>query len=349
MDTHNFVPGIQHEIERKNVFEDVISLYSDKYKHVVCENYSWIKFKGEKALDAGGVSKDLFSAFFEEVYVRLFDGTYMLHPAMNPSIDISVFGTVGAVISHAFLTTGFLPDRISFPCLAAVLLGPTVASKISDKLLQSSFIESLSAHEANIMLSASQQTVSFSAALEADVIHVLSSYGCRRLPNPGNLEELTVQCARYVFLTMPSSALALMHSGIPQLHLPFWESYSLEEFHTLFISLAVSVQKVLNLLIEPEFDNPEQEKVWTYLCRLIGMMSHSELRGFLRFVTGSTFITVPTITVTFNRLSGLQRRPLSHTCSATLELSTKYTTATEFCSEFRSVLQSEGGWAMDGI
>ena len=103
MDTQNFVPGIQHEIERKNIFEDVISPYSDNYKQVPCEKSSWIKFKGKKTLDAGGVSEGLLSAFFEQVYVHLFDGTCMLHPAMNPSINICAFSTVGAVIFRGCL------------------------------------------------------------------------------------------------------------------------------------------------------------------------------------------------------------------------------------------------------
>ena len=281
--------------------------------------------------------------------MRLFDGAHMLQPALNPFIDMGVFCTVGAVISHAFLTTGFLPDRISFPCLASILLGPTTAAQISDKLLQMSFIESLSAHEATIMLNAAQQNDSFSADLEANIFRILSCYGCRHLPNPGYLEELPVQCARCVFLTMPASVLALMHGGIPHLHLPFWKSYSIDELHALLTSLTVSAQKIQDLLEEPQFATPEQETVWMYLSRLIGMLSYSELRGFLRFVTGSTLIIVLTIIVTFNRLSGLQRHPLSHTCTATLELLTLYTTATEFCSEFRSILQSESGWTMDVV
>ena len=79
-------------------------------------------------------------------------------------------------------------------------------------------------------------------------------------------------------------------------------------------------------------------------------MSGDELHTFLRFVTGSLVISVPNIDVIFNSLNALGRWPVSHTCSATLELSSTYNYLPEFVAEFRAVLSEPVySWRMDAV
>ena len=47
------------------------------------------------------------------------------------------------------------------------------------------------------------------------------------------------------------------------------------------------------------------------------------------------------ISVTFNRLDGLARRPIAHTCNFSLDLPTTYTTFSDFVSEFQAVFNNE--------
>ena len=66
--------------------------------------------------------------------------------------------------------------------------------------------------------------------------------------------------------------------------------------------------------------------------------------------TGSSVCSVQRITIIFNSLSGLARRPISHTCSNTLELSTTYCTFPEFAAEFQAILTDPiVTWYMDGL
>ena len=48
-------------------------------------------------------------------------------------------------------------------------------------------------------------------------------------------------------------------------------------------------------------------------------MREEEVRRFLKFVTGSAVLLSKRITVTFNSLNGIQRRPIAHTCDCNLE------------------------------
>lgn len=86
-----------------------------------------------------------------------------------------------------------------------------------------------------------------------------------------------------------------------------------------------------------------------YLLQYVGNMQKDKIRDFLRFVTGSSALVVDTITVTFNALSGLCRRPIPHTCSCTLELPVSYATLVEFSKEFDTLLSSEMAWIMNSV
>ena len=78
-------------------------------------------------------------------------------------------------------------------------------------------------------------------------------------------------------------------------------------------------------------------------------MTCEEVGLFLRFVTGSSVAIGKDISITFNNLSGLGRRPIAHTCSCLLELSVNYSTSIEFAAEFKQVLSSDLSWIMDAI
>ena len=71
LDTHQGCPRL---IRRDNVFEDVVALYRDHLNCILNEYPFRIKFLGEKAVDTGGVCRDLFSAFWSEAYDKAFDG-----------------------------------------------------------------------------------------------------------------------------------------------------------------------------------------------------------------------------------------------------------------------------------
>ena len=69
-----------------------------------------------------------------------------------------------------------------------------------------------------------------------------------------------------------------------------------------------------------------EERVYGYLLTLISGLRSDELRSFLRFVSGSSVLVSNKITLSFNSLAGLARRPISHTCTYWLELSIAYST-----------------------
>ena len=85
----NSVAGMEHVINRENLYSEVLDL--NRAGRIVEECPMFIKFKDEAAIDAGGVQKDMLSGFWEEAYKKLFEGSSILTPMIHPQIDLTVF------------------------------------------------------------------------------------------------------------------------------------------------------------------------------------------------------------------------------------------------------------------
>ena len=115
-----------------------------------------VRYENELAVDTGGVCRDLFSSFWEEAYLKVFDDETLLVPAINPNTDMASFPILGTVLSHGFMVCGYLPVRVAFPVLAAVLRGPSV--HISGAIIIESFIDYLTTHESLFLHDSIEQT-----------------------------------------------------------------------------------------------------------------------------------------------------------------------------------------------
>ena len=230
--------------------------------------------------------------------------------------------------------------------LASILLGSTV--EIPNDILVKSFAESLSCFEANIIKEAlSSSNGEFSAKMKAKLMSVLSRYGCRACPTPQTLLSQLVNLAKLEFQAKPMAAVCDISNGIPSNEKPFWHSYSVKEFYSLYLSLDATPEKVLMNLEEPTLDNESQARVFTYLQQFIGNMKNDELRRFLRFVTGTSVLLSGGISVSFNGSSGY---PMGRTCSCLLELSSKYISYLDFEREMHAILSDdEHNWQMNVI
>lgn len=189
---------------------------------------------------------------------------------------------------------------------------------------------------------------SFPGDVQSGLLNVYSRFDVREIPKPGNFLQLITSMAKFYFLRKPAAAISEIKSGIPDLHSDFWRRMTVADLYALYRALQVSTAKVLAMLDDTNVANQTQERIFGYLQQFIGNMQEDEVRNFLRFVTGSSVSLSRTISVSFNGLEGLARRPIGHTCSCMLELSTSYTSYLEFVTEFKYILNNpEFSWKMD--
>ena len=105
-------------IDRSNLYNDVLDLFS-RDSTIPLYPLS-IRFKDERAIDLGGVCRDMFTAFWEEALAQHFDGSTHLTPLLT---NMENFRILGTVLSRGYILEGFLPVRIAFPSLASMLCG----------------------------------------------------------------------------------------------------------------------------------------------------------------------------------------------------------------------------------
>ena len=346
--------GIQrpHVVNRDRLFDDVIKLYKIKFLEILKQYPFSIAYQNEKAHDTGGVSRDMFSQFWDEAWLKCFDGGSILIPAVNPHTDTSLFPVLGTILSHGFLVSNFLPLRIAFPSLAAMLLGPTIL--IPDSILIDTFADYLSTYESAfiheiLVLLKDQQPHVFTNEQTKTLVGILSRMDCREIPNPTNLRQLIVHVAKHEFLTKPLGALYAFNSGVPAIYHPFWKEVTIGELYSWYKALNATPKRVIEKLVENEDMSAAESRVFKFLVTFIGDLNPEELRNFLRYVTGSSVLICERIKVTFNGVSGLGRSPVGHTCDCWLELSTTYYTYPEFKHEFLNILNSAVAWPMDAV
>ena len=87
------VSGGPYVINRKTVYNDVIKIYQTN--QIIKEYPIYITYDSEVADDQGGVMRDMFSGFWEEAYITLFDGVTLLIPLVHPQTDLQAFSTLG--------------------------------------------------------------------------------------------------------------------------------------------------------------------------------------------------------------------------------------------------------------
>lgn len=239
LDMSGFVPGLRRTIDRENLYKDVLDMYQEG--DVVGE-YP----KGENAVDDRGVQRDMFSTFWVEAYIHLFEGAKTLIPMVQAGIDMSTFSVIGKIICHGYLACGLFPIRIALSSLILTMLGPSVT--IPSNIVTESFVDYVSEVERLTLKSALAATVPFSSSMTEHLVNKLSRFGCRQIPTHLNLSKRIEDVARYEFCVKPAAALTLIHSGNPRNFKLFWEKKTASDVHALFYRMTVTPSKVLSLL-----------------------------------------------------------------------------------------------------
>ena len=77
MSTHH---GLPRAFRRDNIYQDVMDLYTEDVSGLLSEFPFRVRYENEKAVDTGGVCRDMFSAFWEKAYLKNFDGERLVVP-----------------------------------------------------------------------------------------------------------------------------------------------------------------------------------------------------------------------------------------------------------------------------
>ena len=233
----------KHIVNHFDIFKDVIKLYEEE--EISGEYPTFVQFKDEPAIDAGGVTRDMYSAFWQSAYSLLCDRVNIVVPMIHPQSDMAVLPVVGRISSHGYLASGFLPSRIALPMLIGILLGGHF--DVPDHVLIEALLDYISGNKwKKIMfaLTYEESESNFPKNLEGDLISVL---GCRVIPTPKDITNIIIGVAKYEFCVKPAAAISVINMGIPEEHKKFWKDLGVDGIAHLYNCLSVTNDKVLSL------------------------------------------------------------------------------------------------------
>ena len=58
----------------------------------------------ERAVDCGGVCRDMLSGFWEEAYAHHFGGSNLVTPLLHAQTNLEDFSILGKILSHGYPT-----------------------------------------------------------------------------------------------------------------------------------------------------------------------------------------------------------------------------------------------------
>lgn len=323
----------------------MLNLYGDKS---TVESLLNVTFVNEPAMDLDGVKREAFTLFWEKVMSLYFEGTTTYVPRISPAIDESIYTRLGRVLSHGYVMVGVFPALISKPFFTALVAGK---ENVTDDDFLEGFFDYISCYD-NIRLQTILEECSSQQSLSASstdfLFEFLSEFNVSKIPSVDNLRTILVSVARTelwnkTLMAANSLKEGLLEGGARNV----WLSATKELVVHLYKSLQITTDKVLSLIAidEPSAITKAQDIVFTYLKKYVRTLDERELSCFLRYVTGSSAIVVPSIKVIFHSHVGNLPHVTVHACSAVVDLpSGGYDSFTDFKSQMDEVLNNAESW-----
>ncbi|KAI9518339.1 hypothetical protein NQZ68_038610 [Dissostichus eleginoides] len=259
------------KFRRLNIVQDVLNVFMDPK---VMEVQLTMELINEKALDREGVSREVYSAFWE-LFMQQCEGEDERLPRLRPDYSEKEWQAVGVSSVHEELS------MMSFLRYLALTERESV-----EKVLEGN-LEGID---------------------EEDLLDLSSRMGSHCLPSKDKIRAAIVVMAHKALLQEPKFIIDCFHSSI---HKAVPRLLTKESIMELYENKRPTNRKVAQR-IKPSKEslNPQEQAALTYLLRYVRSLDQRQLEIFLRFCTGSSVLCKDSIEVTLNGLCGLSGRPL---------------------------------------
>ncbi|KAF3840360.1 hypothetical protein F7725_019077 [Dissostichus mawsoni] len=314
-DQDDTLPWNPHHL---NSVQDVLNVFMDPK---VMEVQLIMELLNEKALDGEGVSREVARGKMSECP----DCGQIIRRRNGKLLVVWIKG---------YMDHNILPIRLSPAFILSCCQG---VSSVDEELLMMSFLRYLSVTERESVekvLEGNLEEID-----EEDLLDLFSRMGSHCLPSKDKIRAAIVVIAHKALLQEPKFIIDCFHSSI---HNAVPRLLTKESIMELYENKRPTNRKVAQM-IKPSNEslNPQEQAALTYLLRYVRSLDQRKLEIFLRFCTGSSVLCKDSIEVTLNRLCGLNRRHVGHTCGAVLELPCTYSSYPDFHAELDSFLSGD--------
>lgn len=200
---------------------------------------------------------------------------------VDPSSS-STFYLIGAILTHGFILTRFIPVFIA-KAVSIALVANNGGGQCSDDILLASFCNYISVVEKVTVESALAGPPQIEDRHKTTIIEMLSHIQNRNVPtSPSMLCATLVACARSEFLFCPAFAISEIRRGMEKLHADLWDNTSSECVVQLYEQLIPTAASTIALLREPFLASSDEEGVCVFFLRhFLQDLSFDDLAQFL--------------------------------------------------------------------
>ncbi|KAL4005699.1 hypothetical protein ACER0C_005412 [Sarotherodon galilaeus] len=293
-------------IRRTKVVDDLLAVFMDSSITNVTLK---MNFVNENAVDDAGVSREVYIAFWEQFLERC-EGETERVPRLRPAFCDAEWQAVGQIWVKCLLDHGVFPVRLSKAFILACIHG---MDSVDVDIMITSFLNYLLPVERSAVEKALQGTMDEND--EEDQLDLFTRMGSHFLPPKNNMQPAIETMAHKAILQESKYIMDCFSTPM---------AYTKKATGKRVVDLTSRVPKSSHSSLQRYVKNDDEKNP----------------EKILRFCTGSFVICVDKILVCFNAETGLNRRPVTHTCGATLEVPCTYSSYPEFRTEFDNVLSS---------
>lgn len=338
IDTAHTWPKDSHcniRLHRCNVQAEMIAIF--KTPEIISQPLK-VTFVDEAGVDAQGVSREAYTAFWQSFFETSADGEYYRIPSLNPHYGLEEWQAIGRILAKGLRDHDVFPLQMAPAFFQALVFGE---ESISPEDLTDSFLRFLSDVDSAAVRAAMAGHLSDD---EKEIFEdLLDREGSHTIPEDDQVLPVIRQLAHKCMVQNSSYALQAM-GGIVRDALA--NSFpSVQSIKNLYDRCKPTPKKVCDLFVANPMTK-EQSQSLRYLMQFVRAQDDEGLGKLLRYMTSSCIMSVKSMTIEFRDMSGIARRPIAHTCGPVLELPSTYASYREFRSKWQSVLSS-GYLSMD--
>lgn len=331
----------QVQVRREHIMEDLLNIYTDP---TILQSYLHINVLGEPGSDWGGVSRDIFTSFWNEVTVLYFKGHDVQVPYLPPHKmeEERNFLLMGRILAHSTAILGYIPISVCKSCMMVTIFNTT---HIESTTLLEDFLLYVDLKDRNLIQEALNDFSALSEDQKQDLQNLFYQFEMGCILKEETFRDQLLNMARNELCLKPRSLCEKLRQGIPEVHFDqFWSQMTIDHiaiFHARLKPTPEKVVKCLKLAEPLRLLDIRRRKVFQYFKEFIEQLGDEDLQKLLQFVTGQTCVPKRNISIQFSNLSGAERRPVAHTCGYLIEIPETYDNYNDFETEFRNVLQSD--------
>lgn len=328
------------KIHRSQIKEDLIKLFSDQAVMQEQLEFKILADNGKAEEGQGsGVKRDMFATFWQEIFTSLTVGSTEKVPCIRHDYQRKEWESIARILVFGFQCSGYFPISLSPLFLTVCVHGEEAITK--EELLDS-FMQYVTSDEKDVL----QKCLAGDLECDdEDLLDVLSSYKCYKLPTKTNLDCILTELAHQELIQKPRYVGECWGPILRSLSKTERFS-SLNKLKEFFLLMKPNAKKVIKTL-KPRINQECDQQSFEFLKKFIKSLDPASLKIFLKFVTGSDVLVCDSIDVAFTLSDGFERRPVAHTCSPLLEVPATYQSYSELTEEFNNILRNKEAWTFN--